>query len=496
MSELEELIESRREKRDALRAAGIDPYPIRYSYDLEPHEVHGRYDEKNAEELDELAVTLEVPGRVKAVRGHGKLVFVDLWDGKEKLQLFIRKNKLPDEAKTILDNLDLGDVVGAKGQVMRTKKGELSLMVSRLTFLAKAMRPLPEKWHGLTDVEARYRQRYLDLLTNPESRRVFEVRSEIVRFIRRFLDDEGFMEVETPMMHTLAGGATARPFVTHHNALDLELYMRVAPELFLKRLLVGGIPKVYEINRNFRNEGISVRHNPEFTMLELYQAYADYRDMMDLTEEMISELATQVLGEPALNWQGERIDLSRPWPRYTMKQAVIELGGVDPEAADTAEGLLTVLRERELPIPDDRSYGKLLEAVFEASVEHQLTGPVFILDYPVEVSPLAKQSPEDPRFTERFELFLGGMEIANAFSELNDPEVQAQRFREQLEARDRGDEEAHRFDADYVRALEQGMPPAGGEGIGIDRLTMLLTDRPSIRDVILFPLMRPETPEG
>ncbi|HEX6200884.1 MAG TPA: lysine--tRNA ligase, partial [Thermoanaerobaculia bacterium] len=454
-----------------------------------------RYGEKSAEELEAEAATLRVPGRIRALRGHGKLVFADLSDGAGKVQLFIRKNRLPETALAVVDNLDLGDLVGAAGTVMRTRHGELSLAVDDLVLLAKAVRPLPEKWHGLADVEARYRQRYLDLAVNPESRRVFEVRAALVRGIRRFLEERGFLEVETPMMQPIAGGATARPFVTHHNALDLDLFLRVAPELYLKRLLVGGLHRVYEINRNFRNEGISTQHNPEFTMLELYQAYGDYDDMMEITEAMISGLAAEVLGRTEIEWKGETLDLARPWPRYSMKEAVTRFAGIPAERLETAATLAEELAARGIALPPGGAYGHLLMELFEETVEERLSGPVFITGHPVEVSPLAKVDREDPRFTERFELYLGGMEIANAFSELNDPDVQAARFEDQLAARAAGDEEAHRFDADYIRALEQGMPPAGGLGIGIDRLTMLLTGSPSIRDVILFPLLRPEEPQ-
>jgi lysyl-tRNA synthetase class 2 len=494
MSELDEQIRHRREKRDVLVEAGIQPYPTRFDYDLEPAEVRERWGETTAEELEEESVRLRVPGRITAVRRHGKLVFADLSDGRETIQLFIRGNRLSDRGKTLLEHLDLGDIVGAEGTLMRTRMGELSLMTDELTLLSKALRPLPEKWHGLTDVEARYRQRYLDLVANPEVRRTFETRAAIIRGIRTFLDDKGFLEVETPMMQSIPGGATARPFRTHLNALDLDLYLRIAPELFLKRLLVGGIPKVYEINRNFRNEGISFKHNPEFTMLELYWAYADYRDLMDLTEELLPQLAREALGTATLRWHDEEIDLTPPWPRLTMRGALAELGGVDEDTTDTAEGLLAEIERRGLEPPADASYGKLLAHLFDELVESRLRQPTFLLDHPVEVSPLAKQSPEDPRFTERFELYIGGMEIANAFSELNDPDVQAERFRQQIAAREAGDEEAHLFDADYVRALEHGMPPAGGEGIGIDRLVMLFTGMSSIRDVILFPLLRPEEP--
>jgi lysyl-tRNA synthetase class 2 len=495
MSELDEQIRNRREKRRALAEAGVEVYPYDFDFDLEPSGVVARYGEASAEELEASGPTLRVPGRIRAVRGHGKLVFADLSDGADRVQLFLRTNRLPEAARLVLENLDLGDYVGATGRVIRTRMGELSLDVEDLVLLAKAIRPLPEKWHGLADVEARYRQRYLDLAVNPESRRVFEVRAALVRGIRRFLEERGFLEVETPMMQPIAGGATARPFVTHHNALDLDLFLRVAPELYLKRLLVGGLHRVYEINRNFRNEGISTQHNPEFTMLELYQAYGDYDDMMEITEAMISGLAAEVLGTTEIEWKGETLDLATPWPRYSMKEAVTRFAGIPAERLETAEALAEELAARDIAPPPGGAYGHLLMELFEQTVEEHLSGPVFITGHPVEVSPLAKVDREDPRFTERFELYLGGMEIANAFSELNDPDVQAARFEDQLAARAAGDEEAHRFDADYIRALEQGMPPAGGLGIGIDRLTMLLTGSPSIRDVILFPLLRPESPE-
>jgi lysyl-tRNA synthetase class 2 len=496
MSELDEQIRNRRDKRSALAEAGVEVYPYGFDFDLEPSGVVARFGERSAEELEEAGEVLRVPGRVRAIRGHGKLVFADLSDGAGAVQLFVRKNRLPDASRLVVDHLDLGDYVGARGKVIRTRKGELSIDVEELTLLAKAMRPLPEKWHGLADVEARYRRRYLDLIVNPESRRVFETRAALVRGIRRFLDDHGFLEVETPMMQVIPGGATARPFATHHNALDLELFLRVAPELYLKRLLVGGMHRVYEINRNFRNEGISTQHNPEFTMLELYWAYVDSGDMMELTEEMISGLAREVLGRETLEWRGETLDLARPWPRFTIREALAEFAGIGAGRLEEAGTLAEELSARgiELPVAPDApgAYGHLLMELFEETVEDHLSGPVFITEHPVEVSPLAKVSREDPRFTERFELYMGGMEIANAFSELNDPDAQAARFRDQLAARDAGDDEAHRFDADYVRALEHGMPPAGGEGVGIDRLTMLFTDSPSIRDVILFPLLRPE----
>jgi lysyl-tRNA synthetase, class II len=523
MSELDEQIKNRREKRRALAERGVEVYPHSFEHDLEPSGVEARYGGVSAEELETADVTLRVPGRVRAIRGHGKVVFADLSDGAGKVQLFVRAERLSEGARSVLESLDLGDYVGARGRVIRTRAGELSLEVEDLTLLAKAIRPLPEKWHGLADVESRYRQRYLDLAVNPGSRRVFEIRAAIVRGLRRYLDQRGFLEVETPMMQPIAGGATARPFVTHHNALDVDLFLRVAPELYLKRLLVGGLHRVYEINRNFRNEGISTQHNPEFTMLELYWAYVGYEEMMALTEEMLSGLAREILGTTRLEWKGRTLDLEPPWPRYSVKEAIARFAGIDPARLDHVADLAAELEDRELPFPpvvdrDDPThpalhagsraaydnsvpiptywYGHLLMELFEQTVEDHLSGPVFITHLPVEVSPLAKVSPEDRRFTERFELYVGGMEIANAFSELNDPDAQAARFEEQLAARAAGDEEAHRFDADYVRALEHGMPPAGGEGIGVDRLTMLFTGSPSIRDVILFPQLRPEAEEG
>ncbi|MCP4657317.1 MAG: lysine--tRNA ligase [bacterium] len=492
MSELDQQIANRRHKREALAAAGVELYPHRFEHDLETSAVHAQYGDKSAEELTELEVKLRVPGRITAVRRQGKLVFADLHDGRQKLQLFLRKNRLSEATWDLVKDFDLGDLVGVTGTLMRTRMGELSLAGEEVVLLAKALRPLPEKWKGLKDVELRYRRRYLDLLANPETRRLFETRAALVRSCRSFFDARDFLEVETPMMQAIPGGAMARPFVTHHNALDIDLYLRIAPELYLKRLLVGGIPRVYEINRNFRNEGISTQHNPEFTMLEFYWAWVDYNDLVTLTEELIVHLAEEVLGRTTLTWKGEEIDLSRrPWPRYTMREAIVELGGVDPAVLDDADGLLAELERRELELPPARRYGNLLMALFEATVEEHLLQPTFICDHPVEVSPLAKQRPDDPRFTERFELYLGGMELANAFSELNDPDVQAERFRQQLEARAAGDEEAHAFDADYIRALEHGMPPAGGEGVGIDRLVMLFTGNASIRDVILFPLLKP-----
>jgi len=521
MSELDQQIANRRLKRDRMRDAGIEPYPSRVDYDLEPSEVHGRYDDRSAEELELAGLVLRAPGRVMALRRHGKTTFFDLCDS-AKLQVMARRAALSEEQAATVDDLDLGDYVLVRGTLIRTRTGELTLAADEVTLLSKAMRPLPEKWHGLADVETRYRRRYLDLLVNPESRRAFDLRARAISFLRAAFDARGFLEVETPMMQSLAGGAAARPSVTPPNALDLDLYLRIAPELYLKRLLVGGLHRVYEINRNFRNEGISTQHNPEFTMLEFYWAYSDYLQLMDFTENLISTLAMELLGESALTWRGQRLELTPPWRRYSVREAISRFGGIAADRLNHAADIADELARREIAWPaqisdtghpvlsagsrsaferdhpgeevPDGWYGFLLIKLFESTVEEQLMEPTFITDYPVAVSPFAKTCAGDDRFVERFELFIGGMEIANAFTELNDPEVQAERFRAQLEARELGDEEAHRYDADYVMALEHGMPPAGGEGIGIDRLAMLLTDSASIRDVILFPLLKPEAP--
>jgi len=524
MSELESQIANRKQKKASLEEKGVAAYPTRVEYDLEPYQVHQRYLDETAEDLEVAEIELRVPGRVRAIRKHGKTSFVDLHDGRAKLQVMVRHAKLSEDAALVFDHLDVGDYLVVAGSLIRTRTGELTILSSSAEILAKAIRPLPEKWHGLTDLESRYRRRYLDLLFNEDSRRVFEIRAAIVHGMRSFLNRHDFLEVETPMMQSVPGGAAARPFVTHHNALDIDLYLRIAPELYLKRLLVGGIHRVYEINRNFRNEGISTQHNPEFTMLEFYSAYSDYQQLMDFTEEMLGELAAAIHGESTLTWQGQTIELAGPWQRYTIREAIAHFADIDPVRLDHVADLAAVFGERNLPFPSsvkDTShwvltagsrrefeslnpavdvpegwYGRFLMELFETVVEEHLMSPTFITEYPVEISPFAKMSPTDPRFTERFELYMGGMEIANAFTELNDPEVQSERFRRQLEARELGDDEAHRFDHDYIRALEHGMPPAGGEGIGIDRLAMLFSNSASIRDVILFPLLRPEVTES
>ena len=493
-----ELLRHRRESFERIGELG-DLYPFDFRATSTVSSIADRYAETSGDELERAPVVEAAAGRILARRVQGKAGFLDLSDGLARLQVYVRKDVVGEPGWELFSALDLGDWIGAEGEVFRTRTGQLSIKARRLTFLAKCFRPLPEKWHGLKDVEQRYRQRYLDLAVSPESRAVFEKRAAIVRAIRRFLDERGFLEVETPMMQPVAGGAIARPFVTHHNALNLELFLRIAPELYLKRLLVGGIERVYEINRNFRNEGISTQHNPEFTMLEFYQAYARARDLMDLTEEMLSGLAREVAGVSQTTWGEHRIDWSPPYRRVTMRDAVLEATRDDPrgpvraEELASADGLLGAARRFAVEKPERFAgqKGKLLAELFEAVAEQRFIQPTFLHEFPTEISPLSKQDASDPEFVDRFELYAGGMEIANGFSELNDPAEQAARFRRQAEERERGDKEAAAYDRDYVEALEYGMPPAAGEGVGIDRLTMLLTDRPSIRDVILFPLLRP-----
>jgi len=473
----------RLEKLRELCDRGIRPYGGRFNVTATAEDITGDFDRQNGR-----SVTLA--GRITARRSHGKAGFADLLDGTGRIQLYARRDDVGEDVYWLFDHLDIGDIVGVTGTVFRTRKGEISVALTDLVMLAKSLRPWPEKWHGLTDVELRYRSRYLDLVVNPQVRRVFRMRSELIRFLRNFLNERGFLEVETPMMHPIPGGAAARPFVTHHNALDMDLFLRIAPELYLKRLLVGGMERVYEINRNFRNEGISTRHNPEFTMLELYQAYADYHDMMDLVEAMIPAAAQHLLGRSRVGPDGGEPDLSPPWPRLTMAEAVRRFAGIDfgPLATDAAarEAVAGLV-----PVEPGDTWGRLLNRVFEEKVEGQLIRPTFIMDYPLEISPLAKRIEDRPGLTYRFELFIGGREIANAFSELNDPRDQRERFEKQAARHAGGDPEAHRMDEDFLTALEYGMPPAGGMGIGIDRLVMILTGAPSIRDVILFPLLRP-----
>jgi len=484
------LIAERRRKLAQWRESG-QAFPNDFRRDALAGELQAAYAEVGNERLEAEGVRVRVAGRLMSKRVMGKASFAAIRDMSGDIQLFLRRDDLPEGVYTAFKGWDVGDIVGAEGVLMRTKTGELSVRCERLALLTKSLRPLPEKYHGLADTEARYRQRYLDLIMNPDSRRVFELRSRIVRYIREAFNARGFLEVETPMMQPIPGGAAARPFVTHHNALDADLYLRVAPELYLKRLVVGGFEKVYEINRNFRNEGVSTRHNPEFTMLEFYQAYADYRDAMDLTEALLRGLTREVLGSETVTCQGETFDFAQPFRRVTVREAVLAEnpaleGRLDDRAAlvDRAEGV-------GLAPKAGWGVGKLLLEIFEKTAEHRLREPTFVVDYPKEVSPLARPKDDGPEVTERFELIVGGREIANGFSELNDAEDQAERFRRQAEEKAAGDDEAMHYDADYIRALEYGLPPTVGEGIGIDRLVMLLTDSPSIRDVLLFPALRP-----
>jgi lysyl-tRNA synthetase class 2 len=506
-NEAESLIQQRRKKLEEIVALGYEPYPRKFDCTHTIPQILAEYSARTAEELSATKIPVRIAGRMMTVRPHGKAGFAHLAGGGERLQVYVRLDAVGERDFQLYKLLDLGDIIGVEGYLFRTKTGELSVHADRLHFLAKALLPLPEKWHGLTDVEIRYRQRYVDLMVNPEVRKVFERRTRIVRAIRQFLDAEGYIEVETPMMQPLAGGAMARPFITHHNALDIDLYLRIAPELYLKRLTVGGFDRVYEINRNFRNEGISTQHNPEFTMLEFYQAYADYRDMMALTERLMRHIAQTVLGGLEFDYCGQRISFAE-FRRFTMKEAVVQFwpGQGGPALADFADPrdifrwieAFNALAEESggarapIELPSGTAPGEALQILFEHVAEAHLVQPTFIYDFPLEVSPLSKQKPDDPNYVERFELYVGGMEIANAFSELNDPKEQRNRFVYQQLLREKGDLTAHPVDEDYIRALGYGLPPTGGEGIGIDRLTMLLTDSRSIRDVILFPLLRPE----
>ncbi len=494
-------------KFEKIKQAGYPAYPHRYDYTHTSSGIVRQFGSHSREQLEAERIEVRTCGRLVALRGHGKAGFSHISDGESRVQVYTRLDAVGERNYELYNLLDIGDFVGVEGYLFRTKTNELTVHATKVEFLAKSFLPLPEKWHGLTDVEIRYRQRYLDLVVNRQVREVFVKRSQIIRELRNFFDSRGYIEVETPMLQPMAGGATARPFKTYHNALDMDLYLRIAPELYLKRLIVGQLERVYEINRNFRNEGISIRHNPEFTMLEFYQSYSDYRDLMDLTEELICHLARLVLGKLELDYDGQKISLDE-WKRFSLKQAILHFWPETVQPVAGAEDLEDLGRLQQLcqhwneqaeargaetvPLSQYDTRGALLGALFEAVVEKHLLGPTLIYDYPIELSPLSKTKPEDPSMVERFELYIGGMEIANAYSELNDPEEQKRRFETQMAEREKGDEEAHQMDEDYVRALRYGMPPTAGEGIGIDRLTMLFTNSRSIRDVILFPHMRPE----
>ena len=491
-------LRQRRDNLSELRALGVEPYPRSFGLTDSVSMLVETHGNTAAEALDADHVQTAVAGRVVAIRSFGKANFLVIFDGRSRIQVYVRQDSVSERDITIYGLLDFGDIVGVTGRLFRTRTKELTVWASTLEFLSKCLAPLPEKWHGLTDVETRYRQRYLDLIVSPDARRVFETRSRILASIRRFLDARGYLEVETPMMQSVAGGALARPFETHHNALDMQLYLRIAPELYLKRLVVGGIERVYEINRNFRNEGVSTQHNPEFTMLEFYESYCDYTALMTLTEKLLATVAQEVLaeGESECPFGDHQISFAAPFARLSLREAVraavtqrLSEKVADADLRD--RGTVAELAGRlDLEAPVGAGAGKITMELFESLCEDGLIQPTFVYDFPTEVSPLSKQRSDDPETVERFELYIGGMEVANAFSELNDPAEQRRRFEAQRDARDSGDLEAHVIDEDYLRALEYGLPPAAGEGVGIDRLVMLLTNSPSIRDVILFPLMR------
>ncbi|KXG08236.1 Lysine--tRNA ligase [Anoxybacillus sp. P3H1B] len=488
--ELNDQLRVRREKLSKLRQKGIDPFGKRFERTHKAEELFELYGGLSKEELEEKKIQVAIAGRIMTKRGKGKAGFAHIQDLTGQIQIYVRKDDVGEEQYEIFDTSDLGDIVGVQGTVFKTKVGELSIKVSAYELLTKSLRPLPEKYHGLKDIEQRYRQRYLDLIVNPESKNTFITRSLIIQSMRRYLDTHGYLEVETPMMHSIAGGAAARPFITHHNALDIPLYMRIAIELHLKRLIVGGLEKVYEIGRVFRNEGVSTRHNPEFTMLELYEAYADYQDIMNLTENMIAHIAQEVLDTTKIQYGEHEVDLTPQWKRLHMVDAIKEYVGVDFWRQMTDEQARELAKQHGVEVAPHMTFGHIVNEFFEQKVEDKLIQPTFIYGHPVEISPLAKKNPEDPRFTDRFELFIVGREHANAFTELNDPIDQRERFEAQLKEREQGNDEAHEMDEDFIEALEYGMPPTGGLGIGIDRLVMLLTNSPSIRDVLLFPQMR------
>ncbi len=487
MEPINELIAVRIEKEKTLRELGIETYPQDNGPYITTGEVEEKYKTFSHEELEKSEENVSVAGRIMSFRDFGKSSFIHIQDRKGKIQAYVRKDMLKSPEYGIFKKFDICDIVGVDGRVFRTKTGELTILAENIRLLTKSLRPLPEKWHGLKDVEERYRKRYLDLIVNDRIKDVFNKRAKIIEFIRNYFVAKDFIEVETPMMHVIPGGAVAKPFITHHNAMGMDLYLRIAPELYLKRLVVGGLERVFEINRNFRNEGISVRHNPEFTMLEFYQAYATYEDLMAFTEDMVSSLVKELFGEYKVVYNGQEIDFSVPWRRITMEDAMKEYGGFDPAQVKNSDALASYAKELGIEEAEKETKGKLTTKIFEELCEKKLIQPTFITHYPVEVSPLAKRNRENPDITERFELYISGMEIANGFNELNDPADQKGRFEEQI----RSKEEGAMMDEDYITALEYGLPPTAGEGIGIDRLTMLLTDSPSIREVILFPLLRP-----
>ncbi|WP_338553866.1 lysine--tRNA ligase [Paenibacillus sp. KS-LC4] len=488
--ELSELLQIRRDKLDELRGLGIDPFGSKFERSHNAKDIVSAYESFTKEELEEKAVQVSIAGRIMQKRGMGKASFAHIQDLSGKIQIYARKDTVEENQFAAFTLLDIGDIIGVKGTVFKTNTGEVSVKALEVLVLTKSLLPLPDKFHGLKDVELRYRQRYVDLIVNPDVQQTFISRSRIIQSMRRYLDGQNYLEVETPTLHTIPGGASARPFITHHNALDMQLYMRIAIELHLKRLIVGGMEKVYEIGRVYRNEGMSTRHNPEFTMLELYEAYADYKDIMALTENMIAHIAQDVLGTTKIMYQGQEVDLTPQWRRISMVDLVKEIKGVDFSVQMTDEEAHAIAKEHNVKVEPHMTFGHIVNAFFEEFCEHTLIQPTFVTGHPVAISPLAKKSPVDPRFTDRFELFIVAREHANAFTELNDPIDQRERFEAQLLEKEQGNDEAHEMDDDFIRALEYGLPPTGGLGIGIDRLVMLLTDAPSIRDVLLFPHMR------
>lgn len=483
--ELNELLKIKRQKLSELQEKGNDPFEIvKYDKTYNSSDIINNFEQYEGKDVS-------IAGRIMAKRDMGKASFSHIQDMDGRIQIYVKIDEVGEEVFNKYKKFDIGDIVGAKGEVFRTHKGEISVKVKEIVLLSKSLQILPEKWHGLKDVDLRYRQRYVDLIVNPDVKKTFIIRSRIISTIRSFMEKRGFLEVDTPILNVIAGGAAARPFITHHNTLDIDLYLRIAPELYLKRLIVGGFEKVFEIARNFRNEGISIKHNPEFTMMEVYEAYKDYNDMMELTEQLISTVAKEVIGTEKITFQGNEIDVSTPWKRITMIDAIKEYSGVDFDKITTDDQARAAAREHRLPVKDRDTWGEVVNLFFEEKVEKNLIQPTFIYDYPVEISPLTKKKPSNPKLTERFEVFIAGWEFGNAYSELNDPIDQRERFLKQVEERDAGNEEANMMDEDFVTALEYGMPPTGGLGIGLDRLIMLLTDSPSIRDVLLFPTMKP-----
>jgi len=492
---IDKLMANRLQKLLQIEESGTNPYPNDFIPSTSSSTIRSRYEDMDEEQLSQQEEQHSLAGRVMTLRSMGKASFLHIKDQYGTLQVYVRRDIVGTDAYSLFKLYEVGDILGVTGRVMRTRTGELTILAAELRLLSKALRPLPEKFHGLQDVETRFRQRYVDLIMNDWVRELFATRSKVLGFVRQFLDERGFLEVETPMMQPIAGGATARPFTTHHNALDIDLFLRIAPELYLKRLLVGGFERVYEVNRNFRNEGLSHKHNPEFTMLEFYWAYATFTELMALTEEMISSLFKHIGGEPAIEFDGREISLAPPFRRMRLSDSLFEVGDVPEEKVEDASYLADWLKRNEVEVQPGWGLGKLQVEVYDRMVESRLCEPTFITHHPVETSPLSRRSQDDPRVVDRFELIIGGREIANAFSELNDPRDQRRRFEQQAEAREAGDDEAHQLDHDFLRALEYGMPPAAGEGIGIDRLVMLATGMDNIKEVILFPLLRPESSE-